>query len=150
MAWLWYFAFGLAVFLARLPFRNRGRRTRLVSFLAGGICLSLIAAFFGAKTAASRFTMPSGMVVAVGAISALVLFMADEKKWAGRFWFRFFLTPVLGLIIALASTAVFAFLSLLTMARADRWPAVFFTFMLMGLLAAFGYTFPDRWFSEKR
>ncbi len=150
MAWLWYFAFGLAVFLAGLPFRNRGRWTRLVSFLAGGICLSLTAAFFGARAAASRFTMPSGMVVAVGAISALVLFMAGEKKWAGRFWLRFFLTPVLGLIIALVSTAVFACLSFLTGVRTDQWPAVFFTFVLMGLLAAFGYTFPDRWFSENR
>jgi hypothetical protein len=152
MVWLWYFAVGLSIFLARLPFRKKGKWIRLASFLTGGLCASLIAALFGAETAAFRFAMPPGMVPVLGAIAGLVLFTADERKWAQRFWLRYFLTPLLGLAVASILIAIFAGYSILTgheAAWAGQWPAVLFTFVLMGLLAVFGYTFPDRWFAEK-
>ena len=148
MVWLWYVFIGLVIYLAHFTFRKMKDLPRLCAYVASGLLAAGPAWRFGAARAASTFRMPGWMVLVAGGAAGAVLFWSEHKEWNRRFWLRFFLTPILGGGIGLFLFFCYTFVDRHTVST--RSVPVLFTFMLMGLLAVFGYTFPERWFAVKK
>ncbi len=151
MAWLWFFSIGLAIYLGHLPFRKKNQRYRIWIFIGSGTLAAVPAAFFGAPGVAA-FHVPAGLIIVLGTLAGTVLYWSEERKWFERFWLRFFLTFILGVTIACILILVFVVYSAMNKSAGVLWKApllVVSTISLMGLLTAFGYTLPERWFAKK-
>ena len=152
MAWLWFFFIGLVIYWIHLPFVKKNERILFWAFVGSGTLAAAAASCFGAGDVAAAFHIPAGLIVLTGALAGSVIFWFTRNKWFEKFWLRFFLTPLLGMILAAVLFVVFVAYSALrktTGIIVEKPLLVFFTFFLMALLTAFGYTFPERWFAKK-
>lgn len=151
MAWLWYFFIGLMIYLADRLFANRSRRIRFRVFVGSGILAAVPAAWLGASGVAA-FHISKWLIIAGGALAGALFFWTENRKWFEKFWLRFFLTPVLGVLSGVAWIVLFSADSVFrkTVSVSLQKPLlVLVTFFLIGLLTAFGYTLPERWFAKK-
>jgi len=151
MAWLWFLFIGLAIYLGHLPFREKSERFRIWIFAGSGTLAAVPAAFLGAPGVAA-FHVPAGLIIVLGALAGLVVFWSKTKQWFERFWLRFFVTLILGAAIGSIQVGIFAAYSAIIRSAGILLKApllVVSTFFLMGLLTAFGYTLPERWFAKK-
>lgn len=148
---LLYFVIGLAEFSAFAAWH--GRPPRLLFFILPltGLAAGALIAVLPVRFPAFGFHFPAGLTIWIGGVSGLLLALIEHKQGFRKSILPFFITPLLGLILAAAAVAAVWLTALL---RGPRLTAavligpVLLVSGLVGFMAAFGYTLPRRWFQR--
>jgi len=148
---LLFFLVGLFIFTANLFVKGKRSSIQFLVFFGSGVIacgiLSIITSSpFYPMVQISRIEM-----LAIGGLAGIVLWAAEKEKLINKPGIQYFATIILGLIL----TGLYYGLMFLytTFAKTtyriggNKTP-LFLSFLLVGFLIAFGYTFPQRWFVQ--
>lgn len=148
-----FFLAGTAIYASHRIARGRSDGVRLVVFVGTGIAAGVILNLLGILPWPAHIRMPWGLIPFLTGMGGLCLFAAEKWRLIHRPGWKYFSTILLGLILTgLAGL----FLSLFrTFSNAPPLTAQGNRFVLLSLflvcfLVVFGYTFPQRWFGQKR
>jgi hypothetical protein len=148
---LLYFVIGLAEFLAFAAWQGRPPRLRFFILFAAGLAAGALIAILPVRFPAFGFHFPAGLAVWIGGVSGLLLALIENKQGFRKSILPFFITPLLGLILA-AAAAVGVWLTALLrgprLTAAELFGPVLLVSGLVGFMTAFGYTLPRRWFQR--
>jgi hypothetical protein len=150
-AMLVFFAVGLAEFAVVTMLQDRPAGLRFWILAATGLAAGAAIAALPVRFPFFGFRMPRVLPVWIGGVSGLLVALAEAKRAFRGQWLPFFITPLLGLVLAVAAAAVIVTASLLRhspLPVRDFWGPVSLVSVLIGLMTAFGYTLPRRWFQR--
>ncbi len=150
-ALLLFFAIGLAEFIAFAAWQGRPPRRLFLILPAAGLAAGALIAVLPVRFPAFGFHLPAGLAVWIGGVSGLLLALIESGQGFRRSFLPFFITPLLGLALAVAAASavwVTAALRNGRMTPADFFGPVLLVSGLIGFITAFGYTLPRRWFQR--
>jgi hypothetical protein len=148
-SWLLFFGIGLAVFAAQIAVRAwtpwAGAAATGFSGMAAGGALALA----HVRVPTPGFELPAWFLPWIGLLAGALVVAAERTGLFRRPLLRFFITPVLGFSLAISGgLSLLAFLTMNPGIRStpgSAWP-VSASFLVIGFVTAFGYTFPRNWF----
>ena len=150
---LLFFLLGLSVFGAKWIVRDRPEWIRIVTFIVTGVLSSMIIGFIGGERLLLMLQLPRPLLVLIGAASGIVLYSADKVGLIYKPGIQYIVTILLGSILAVISyVLLLIYQSILPTEHIVSPPTRFLalSFFLIGFLTVFGYTFPERWFKQKK
>jgi hypothetical protein len=148
-AWLLFFLIGMAQFGVHVWLRRRQPVVRFASYVVSGILVGGVIALLPIPIPTPEFHFPAQGIPLIGALSGILIGAADKFRLFNRQLLQFFITPALSLILAFVSVVIMLFYLIITRQENLIRPHLFpisLTFMLIGFMTIFGYTFPRRWF----
>jgi hypothetical protein len=148
---LLYFVIGLAEFSAFAAWQSRPPRLLFFILPAAGLVTGALISVLPVRFPAFGFHFPAGLAVWIGGVSGLLLALIENKQGFRKSILPFFITPLLGLILAAAAASAVWLTALLRGPRltaAELFGPVLLVSGLVGFMTAFGYTLPRRWFQR--
>lgn len=148
MEWiLLYFFVGLTVFATRHGVRKKPRIQTAAVTAAGFLSSGVISLFMGSRLLwITRLPWP-GMTL-IGGLAALMILAAERKKWMSSPGLQYFSTIILGLLVAVCGYGLMRLYNTLAgfyLQQDDLRIMLPLSYLLIGFLMIFGYTFPERW-----
>ncbi|HHS14340.1 MAG TPA: hypothetical protein ENN03_11325 [bacterium] len=148
MEWiLLYFFVGLTVFVTRHATRKKPGTQIAALTAAGFISSSLVSLLMGSRLLwITRLPWP-GMAV-TGGLAALMILAAERKNWMSSPGLRYFSTIILGILVAVCGYGLMRLYNILAgfyLQQDDLRIMLPLSYLLIGFLMIFGYTFPERW-----
>jgi hypothetical protein len=148
-AWLLFFGIGLAVFVVRIAVRTWPPWTGAVAAGFSGTAAGGVLALARVRVPTPGFELPIWFLPWIGLLAGALIAAAEQTGLFRRPLLRFFTTPVLGFSLAFCGgLSLLAFLAAnlgIRSALGFAWP-VSASFLVIGFVTAFGYTFPRNWF----
>ena len=149
---LLFFLVGLSIFGAKYLVRNRHEKIQSLAFLGFGVLSASILGLF-TQSSSSILYIPWGIFPFIGGAAGLIIYGADRFKLITRPGLQYVVTILLGLILAAVSYG-FTMFYMTIMGRPVQNSEVnrtlLMSFVLIGFLTIFGYTFPERWFKQRQ
>ena len=148
---LLFFVIGLAEFAAFASWQGRPPRLRFFILFAAGLAAGAVIEVLPVRLPAFGFHFPAGLAVWIGGVSGLLLALVESRQGFRKSLLPFFITPLLGLVLAAAAAAAVWLTALLRGPRltaAEIFGPVLLVSGLVGFMTAFGYTLPRRWFQR--
>ncbi len=150
-ALLLFFAIGLAEFSGYAAWQGRPARLLLLILPAAGIAAGALIEVLPVRFPAFGFHLPAGLAIWIGGVSGLLLALVESGQGFRKSFLPFFITPLLGFILAAAAAAfvwLTAFLRGPRLTATELFGPVLLVSGLIGFVTAFGYTLPRRWFQR--
>ena len=150
-AWLLFFLIGLIQFMIHVWLRRQKPKIRHLFLIIGGLLAGGAIALLPVRIPTPEFRLPPLAIPLIGALSGILIGMADKFGLFNRQLFQFFMTPGLSLILAVLSTFFMIFYLAASGQENVIHPHLFpiaLTFLLIAFMTIFGYTFPRRWFKQ--
>ncbi|MBN2202384.1 hypothetical protein JW777_10550 [bacterium] len=150
-ALLLFFAIGLAEFSAFAVWQGRPPRHLFFILPAAGLAAGALIEILPVRFPAFGFHFPDGLAVWLGAVSGMIVALVESRQGFRKSFLPFFITPLLGFILAAAAAALVwltAFLRGPRLTAAELFGPVLLVSGLIGFITAFGYTLPRRWFQR--
>ena len=149
---LLFFVVGLSIFAAKFLVRERSETVRFFVFLGSGI---LSGGILGLLTGSSFSTLniPWGLFALIGGTAGLIIYGADRSKLITRPGIQYIATILLGFILAAisyGSMRLYMTITQIEIQNPNTARLLPLTFILIGFLTIFGYTFPERWFKMRK
>jgi hypothetical protein len=148
-AWLLFFGIGLAVFVAQIAVRTRASWAGAVATGFSGMAAGGVLALAHVRVPTPGFELPAWFLPWIGLLAGALVAAAERTGLFRRPILRFFITPLLGFSLALCGgLSLLAFLAVnlgIRSALGFAWP-MSASFLVIGFVTAFGYTFPRNWF----
>lgn len=149
---LLFFLVGLSIFGAKHMVRERPEKIRSLAFLGIGLLSAGILGLF-TQSSSSISYIPWGIFSFIGGAAGLIIYGTDRFNLITRPGLQYVVTILLGLILAAVSYG-FTMFYLTIMGRTGQNIGVnrtlLMSFVLIGFLTIFGYTFPERWFKQRK
>jgi hypothetical protein len=150
-AWFLFFLIGLVQFGIHAAFIKKRPGFRFAAYVVGGTLAGCLIVLLPVRIPTPEFHLPMLTIPLTGALSGVLIGVAERFRLFNRPLLQFFITPALGLVLAFTSSfLVRAYLWVSgkeTWTRTQLFP-VGLTFLLIGFMTVFGYTFPRRWFRK--
>lgn len=149
-----FFLVGLSVFLIKHLVKNRSAGVQFLAYLGSGLFSGWVVGLAAGSALSAVAAIPREGAVVMGGLAGVILYAAERGGLLTRPGIRYFATILLGLVLAGLSYVMMVLYAGLGRGVAYRAPAggarVPLTFVLVGFLTVFGYTFPERWFRQRR
>ena len=149
---LLFFIVGLSIFAAKFLVKDRSETIRFLIFLGSGILSGGILGFF-TNSSFSMLLIPWGLFALTGGLAGVIIYGADRLSFITRPGLQYIATILLGFILAAISYGFMRFYVILTKIEIQNLSTARIlplTFLLIGFLTIFGYTFPERWFKHRK
>ena len=149
---LLFFLVGLGIFGAKILTRGRPGAIRLLVFVAGGALSGLIIGLFSGSSLFMMFRIPWGIMPIIGATAGLVLYGADKSELIHKPGIQYAVTILLGSVLAGLSygiISIYRMVSSETQTIFQPRNIIVLSYLLIGFLSVFGFTFPERWFKRR-
>jgi hypothetical protein len=150
---LLFFLLGLSVFGVTFMIKDRPQWIRIVAFIVTGTLSGAIVGFIGGERMLVMLQLPRPLPAGIGAVAGIVLYSADKVGLIHKPGIQYFVTILLGSILAVISyILLLIYQSILPAEHIVSPPTrlLALSFFLIGFLTVFGYTFPERWFKQQK
>jgi hypothetical protein len=150
---LLFFLLGLSVFGVKWIVGDRPEWIRIVAFIVTGALSGLIIGFIGGKQLLIMLQLSRPLLAGIGVAAGIVLYSADRVGLIYKPGIQYIVTILLGSILAVISyVLLLIYQSILPTEHIVSPPTrlLALSFFLIGFLTVFGYTFPERWFKQKK
>ena len=147
---LLFFFVGLSIFGAKYFAGKRSEALRFVVFAGSGVLSTGIIALIAGSALFPMLRVPVGYWAVIGGIAGILLYAAERGGLIDKPGIRYITTVLLGSILAGVAYGLMVLYRAVT--RIDAGTPnnlLLLSFVLMGFLTVFGYTFPERW-SKRR
>jgi hypothetical protein len=147
---LLFFFVGLSIFGAKHFVEKRSEALRFIVFAGSGVLSAGIIALIAGSALFPVLRVPAGFWAVVGGMAGIILYAAERSGLIDKPGIRYITTVLLGSI--LAGVAYGLMILYRTTTQIDSIipkNLLFLSFVLMGFLTVFGYTFPKRWLKKR-
>lgn len=147
---LLFFFVGLSIFGTKYFVEKRSEALRFIVFAGSGMLSSGIIALIAGSALFPVLRVPTGFWAAIGGMAGIILYAAERGGLIDKPGIQYITTVLLGSILAGVAYG------LMILYRTINHLEVFIpknllllSFVLMGFLTVFGYTFPKRWLKQR-
>lgn len=150
---LLFFLVGLSIFGGTHLTKSENETVQFLVYFGIGIVSGLILGLFISPPWPPSVQIPRGGVPVVTGLAGIILYAAEKKKLLTRPGLQYFATILLGLLIAGLSYGllmIYQSLSNIEYRSPEEKIYIILVFLLIGFLTVFGYTFPERWFKQRK
>ena len=147
---LLFFFVGLSIFGAKHFMGKRSEALCFIIFVGIGVLSAGIIAFIAGSALFPVLRIPVGFWAVFGGVAGIILYTAERSGLIDKPGIRYITTILLGSI--LAGIAYGLMILYRTITRIDAFipnNLLLLSFVLMGFLTVFGYTFPERWSKQR-
>ena len=144
---------GLSIFGAKFLVKSASGTVRFSVFLGTGILAGVILVLAAGPPWPPSVQIPAGGVPVITGLAGILLYVAEKRSILTRPGLQYIATLLLGLLLAGLSYGIFLIyqsIAQLEYRSPQEKTAVILIFVLIGFLSIFGYTFPERWFNQRR
>ncbi|RKY53391.1 MAG: hypothetical protein DRP89_06280 [Candidatus Neomarinimicrobiota bacterium] len=150
---LLFFLVGLFIFATSLFVRKNRSSIQFMVFLGSGIIACGILSIITSSLLYPIVQISRIGMIVMGGLAGIVLWVAERGKLINRPGIQYFSTIILGLILTGLYYGLMFFYTTFVKTSyrigKNKTP-LFLAFLLIGFLIAFGYTFPQRWFIQRK
>lgn len=150
---LLFFLVGLSVYGVEKLMKDKAESMRLIAFVGAGLLSALVLGLLVGDSLFPWITLPAWWMPVMGGLAGLLMFGADRLRIVTRPGVRYIATLLLGAIMAgiCYGLALLAGVELgLNLDPNTAGRIIPLTFVLVGFLTVFGYTFPARRFGRRQ
>jgi len=148
-----FFIVGLLIYVTKLLVKKQTPLIHFLSFVGSGFIGGGLITLITDYPLGPTMQIPWGITAIIGGLAGIILYGTERGKLVTRPGIQYFVTILLGLCLAGLSYVLVHLYT--TFFRAgdmtlDRGALSLLVFVLVGFLTIFGYTFPERWFAQKK
>jgi hypothetical protein len=151
-SFLLFFLIGLTIFGVKYITKDQSNSIQFIAFAAGGALSGALIGFLGGSSLFPIFRIPWGVLPVIGAMAGLLLYSADKSGLIHKPGIQYIVTVVLASVLAgLSYGIVFVYRMIVIEPQPIAQPRniVLLSYLLIGFLTVFGFTFPERWFKRR-
>lgn len=150
---LLFFIVGLLIYITKLLVKKQTPLIRLPSFVGSGFIGGGLITLLTDYPLGPTMQIPWGITAIIGGLAGIILYGTEKGKLITRPGIQYFVTIFLGLCLASLSYGLIHLYK--TFFRAGdmtlgNGTLPLIVFVLVGFITIFGYTFPERWFAQKK